>query len=147
MAMEGFLSALYFMTTGLIVFSYVPQVWRLAHDRTDSSSISLVSWVIWVYAATVSVLYAVIVNGDPLFILSTTLNGAGCYAVLFMAVFNRYLKTRYLDGEGKSLADMLRRAAEDVPDVIAEVMPDVVPEVEPVPVPVRVRDAGERRES
>lgn len=139
MDIEGFLSALYFMTTGIIVFSYLPQVWRLLHDRTDSSSISLVSWGLWIYSSTVGILYATIVNGDPLLIFSTSLNAVGCYAVFFLTVFNRYIKTRYLDGEGKSLADMLRRAAEDVPDVIADVMPE--------PVPVRVRSVDKRRKT
>ncbi len=57
--------SLLYSTVGFVIgISYLPQVIRLIRSRTRCMEISLSSWMIWNYTATVSLLYSVYVLDD-----------------------------------------------------------------------------------
>jgi hypothetical protein len=50
--------------SGLRIFSYVPQILRIASDRNGASAISYPTWVLWTSANTSTAAYAAMNLGD-----------------------------------------------------------------------------------
>ena len=73
----------------LRIASYAPQVVAVARDRHGAQAISFSCWGIWVGANTSTALYAWINLGDVPLTLISCINGAGCAAVLVLAVIKR----------------------------------------------------------
>ena len=98
-----------YMTTAVVgIISYITQFHKLIIDKTNSASVSILSWLLWSYAAAVSLLYALFVNGDTLLIFTTGLGFVGSAAVLSLVIFNRYIKEQFLNAKGYSIADILK---------------------------------------
>lgn len=113
----GILGFLYMLNCAICIVAYMPQLWKLVHDKTDSASVSMPSWLIWIYTGAVGLAYAVVVNGDPLLILSAGSNMLLCAAVVGMLFFNRYIKSKMSKGAETSLYEMVqtRRRAARIP--------------------------------
>jgi len=101
------LSFLYLTTSAIIVVSYITQTHKLLIDKTDSSSISILSWAIWSYSSIISLLYTSLVNGDTLLIISASIATLGCTSTLLLVIFNRYIKKRYLNAANYSFIDII----------------------------------------
>ena len=98
-----------YMTTAVVgIISYITQFHKLIVDKTNSASVSILSWLLWTYAAAVSLLYALFVNGDTLLVFTTGLGFVGSAAVLSLVVFNRYIKEQFFNAKGYSIADILK---------------------------------------
>lgn len=103
----GIIESLFLANCGITVASYLPQLIKLFKDKTDSASVSLGSWMIWVYTAAVGFIYALFKNGDLLFILSAGFTMFFCAFVLSIAAFNRYMKFKIAGRDNISLLDMM----------------------------------------
>lgn len=87
--MNAVLTALY-GAGGLVATAlYLPTIAKLVRDAECWKGQSLVSWSGWIMVATVSLLYAVLVNGDPVFMFATSLNFAAQTVVLTIILVQR----------------------------------------------------------
>jgi hypothetical protein len=88
------LGVLYAVTGPLMCVAYIPQwlsVWR---DREGAQAISLLTWALWAASLTVTLCYAIWVNGDALFRLNALLSAVGTWAVLMAACWRRWTYRR-----------------------------------------------------
>lgn len=104
--MEQALTFLYSLGAVITAISYMPQIWRLLNDKSHADSISLQTYGLWVYATSVSFLYATLINGDIFFMLSTGCCFAGCTTITLLVLFNRHLKDRVTGGEAMSIIEI-----------------------------------------
>lgn len=116
----GVIEVLYLLNCGICITAYLPQLWKLVHDKTDSASVSIPSWLIWVYTGGIGLVYAVVINGDPLLILSAGSNMLLCGVIVGVLFFNRYFKSRIASGKDVSIYDLLKPAQ----NVILEMEPE-----------------------
>ena len=70
--------------------SYVPQIIAVARDAHGATSISFSCWTIWIGANISTALYAWINVGDIGLAAVSAFNAAGCFAVLFLAIYKRW---------------------------------------------------------
>jgi uncharacterized protein with PQ loop repeat len=83
------LTTLYGAAGTLVVLSYLPQVRAIWASRSGAADVSLLMWSLWSLAATVTVLYALLVAHDTGFALVSLGNAAGCFAVTGLTLFKR----------------------------------------------------------
>jgi len=95
---------LYMSTAFIGLLSYFSQITKLTKDETKSESVSIISWAVWSYTSLVAFLYACLINGDGILMVTAGLNFTGCLVVTILLSYNRFLKT-----EGCSLAQMSGR--------------------------------------
>jgi uncharacterized protein with PQ loop repeat len=84
-------SAAQFLVPLLSLTAYIPQ-WRKLIRTGDSSSISLMSWCIWVLSYSIAVFYSVtllVVTGHGLALVVTTVLGL-CFVIFTVALVLRY---------------------------------------------------------
>ena len=80
---------LFSLFNGLRIFSYLPQIYRVATDEGGAKAIAYSTWSIWIGANATTSAYAFIHLGDlPLCMISAS-NMAGCLAVVALTAFKR----------------------------------------------------------
>jgi hypothetical protein len=74
---------------GLRIFSYLPQILRVARDSNGASAISYATWSLWTAANATTGLYAVINLGDRTLAGLNFLNAVCCLAVIGLTAAKR----------------------------------------------------------
>jgi len=75
--------------SSLRVFSYVPQIRKVARDTNGASAISYSTWAMWTGANTATALYAVINLGDIYLACASALYAGGCLIVIVVTFLKR----------------------------------------------------------
>lgn len=86
------LEFLYASTAFIGLASFVPQFVKLLKDTSGAESISISAVSLWTLVSLISLLYAIQINGDWLFIFGTGVFTFGNGTILLLAVYNRSLK-------------------------------------------------------
>lgn len=73
----------------LRVFSYIPQIVRVARDRHGALAISYSTWGMWTGANLSTAAYAFVNVSDPWLGVISLFNTAGCAAVIALAIRKR----------------------------------------------------------
>jgi hypothetical protein len=73
--------ALFAVFSALRIFSYLPQIYRVAHDSNGASAISYATWSFWVGANLATAFYAAANLGD-LYLASVSTAYAACCAIV-----------------------------------------------------------------
>jgi hypothetical protein len=82
----------FYLFTGfnaLRLFSFAPQIWRVAHDRNGASAISYWSWSLWIAANTSTGLYAFANLGDLVLTATNAVNALCCAVVIVLTAYKR----------------------------------------------------------
>ncbi len=80
---------LFSIFNALRIFSYLPQIYRVATDDGGARAISYSTWGTWIGANATTSAYAIVHLGDlPLCLISAS-NTAGCIAVVGLTAFKR----------------------------------------------------------
>jgi hypothetical protein len=81
--------AYYLFTTfnALRVISYLPQIYRIAHDANGASAISYSTWFLWTAANGSTAIYSFSNLGDITLGLTNGFNALCCAAVVALTVF------------------------------------------------------------
>ncbi len=118
----GILELLFIANCGISIVAYIPQIAKLLKDKTDSASVSIGSWLIWVYTSCIALAYAVFINGDALIILSSGIAVFFCSLVVGLLIFNKTFKFRLAGRDNISILDMFKGADQDeqAPEAIYE---------------------------
>lgn len=90
--MIAILSFLYASVGFITLVGYLPQIYALLKANGRSESISLSTWGFWCYTSTVAFLYALFVNGDKSIIFVSVVNAFGCWSILLLASYNRFIR-------------------------------------------------------
>lgn len=80
---------LFTVFNGVRIFSYLPQILRVARDPNGASAISYATWALWTAANATTGLYAAVNLGDSTLALLNLLNAACCLAVIGLTVSKR----------------------------------------------------------
>ena len=80
---------LFTVFNGLRIFSYLPQILRVARDPNGASAISYATWSLWTAANATTGLYAAVNLSDPTLVALNFLNAACCLAVIGLTAFKR----------------------------------------------------------
>ena len=73
----------------LRIFSYLPQILRVARDRHGASAISYATWSLWTAANATTGIYAAINLADVTLAGLNLLNAACCVAVIALTAWKR----------------------------------------------------------
>ena len=79
----------YFVTNGIRVLSYIPQIARIARDQTGAQAIALSTWSFWAVSNATTALYAWVVAEDLLLSVISACNAACCMAVVILVILKR----------------------------------------------------------
>ena len=90
--MEIVVSFLYGLSSLIILSAFVPQILRLWKDQTQSKSMSVLSNLIFNMNAMVGLSYAVLVNKDPLFMITVGSSALCSFTMSYLVIRNRYLR-------------------------------------------------------
>lgn len=80
---------LFAVFSGLRIFSYVPQIRRVARDRNGAWAISYATWGLWTGANLATALYAFANLGDMYLAAVSTVYAACCATVIVLTVVKR----------------------------------------------------------
>jgi hypothetical protein len=90
MTFASALSALYAISGIAACLCYLPQVWRLARNAETRRAMSLAAWGGWLAVSAVSLLYAVVVVGQPEMAAVSALNTMGQIAIVVPIAWQRW---------------------------------------------------------
>jgi len=127
------LAAFTFFNT-LRLASYLPQMWRIAHDTHGATAISYATWTIWIGANASTGAYAWVNLGDAWLAFVSGFNAACCSAVCGLTAWKRREWRRADDAR-------IASAANDARIAVAAVQADPAPAPTPATaaLPARVR--------
>jgi hypothetical protein len=80
--------------SGLRVFSYIPQILRIANDRNGASAISYPTWVLWTCANASTAAYAAVNLGDVWLAAVSSVFTLCCLVVIALTAIKRLLHGR-----------------------------------------------------
>jgi hypothetical protein len=80
--------------SGLRVFSYIPQILRIANDRNGASAISYPTWVLWACANASTAAYAAVNLGDVWLAAVSSVFTLCCLVVIALTAIKRLLHGR-----------------------------------------------------
>jgi hypothetical protein len=80
---------LFTVFNGLRIFSYLPQILRVARDRNGASAISYATWSLWTAANATTGLYAAVNLSDLTLVVLNFVNAACCLAVIGLTMLKR----------------------------------------------------------
>jgi uncharacterized protein with PQ loop repeat len=97
MPVEEITLALFAACSSIRVVAYVPQILKAANDKNGASSISLMTWFLFLLAHVSTVAYALINRSDLWLAACFTINAVSCVAILAIAYWKRrrYAKRLY----------------------------------------------------
>lgn len=75
--------------SGLRIFSYLPQIFRVARDPHGASAISYSTWILWTGANIATALYALTNLGDMYLAFVSAVYAACCVTVIFLTMLKR----------------------------------------------------------
>jgi hypothetical protein len=87
--------ALFAAFSGLRVFSYLPQIRRVAHDPNGASAISYATWSLWTGANLATALYAFADLGDIYLAGVSMVYAVCCAAVIVLTIAKRHGVARW----------------------------------------------------
>ena len=93
------LTPAYSMAGFVALIGYIPQVKRFLSDPDVCARTPLLTWTLWAFQTVVFFLYAVLVNGDGLFMLNTLLFMSAtllCYGILIFQKFEGMMYWRFV---------------------------------------------------
>lgn len=80
---------LYVIFNGVRVFSYFPQIFTIAKEKSEVSAISLITWWMWTGANFISGIYASFITPDFWLAFVSFANGTGCLTVILCVIYKR----------------------------------------------------------
>jgi len=80
--------------SGLRIFSYIPQILRIANDRNGASAISYPTWVLWTCANVSTAAYAAMNLGDVWLAAVSSVFALCCIVVIALTAIKRLLHGR-----------------------------------------------------
>ena len=86
------INTLYALNAFILVFSYLPQIHNLINSTGKSKAISISSWVLWLYTASIATIYAHFVVGDLKFTMFSLTNVILCTIVIALTLYNRHYR-------------------------------------------------------
>lgn len=86
--------------SSLRIFSYVPQIRRVANDANGASAIAYSTWLLWTGANLATVAYAMINLGDIYLASVSALYAACCVTVVVLTMFKRRTTISYALDQG-----------------------------------------------
>jgi hypothetical protein len=89
MAITTFTFMLFTASSGLRIFSYIPQIHRVACDPHGASAISYATWSLWTAANLATALYAYANLGDLYLASVSAVYAACCATVIVLTVAKR----------------------------------------------------------
>jgi hypothetical protein len=92
--MADFTLMLFGVFNTLRLFSYVPQIIRIACDPNGATSISYSCWAIWIGANSSTAAYALVNVYDPWLFAVNAFNAACCAVVVGLTFWKRRQETR-----------------------------------------------------
>ena len=81
--------------SGLRVFSYLPQIHRVAHDPHGASAISYATWTLWTGANLATALYALANLGDVYLAGVSMVYAVCCATVIVLTMAKRHGASRW----------------------------------------------------
>ena len=75
--------------SGLRIFSYLPQIRRVARDTNGASAISYSTWALWTGANIATALYALTNLGDMYLAFVSTMYAGCCMTVIALTMLKR----------------------------------------------------------
>ena len=81
---------LFSLFNGLRVFSYLPQIYRVAHDEHGATAISYWTWGLWTAANASTGAYALVSLADMPLAAINVVNTVCCAVVICLTVFKRH---------------------------------------------------------
>lgn len=88
--MEVILSVLYLGNAFVTVLAYIPQIIKLKRVKGKPENFSLLSWLIWFYTASVSLIYATFVVKDLLLVLVGTMSLSCIITVILIILYKNH---------------------------------------------------------
>jgi hypothetical protein len=88
------------LTNALRLVSYVPQIWRVARDRSGAQAISCLTWNLWIAANTSTALYAWVQLHDVALTLVNAGNALCCATVVVITCAKRARWRRLFPARG-----------------------------------------------
>ncbi len=86
--MDTIITTLYIANSAVAFAAYLPQcwtLWRMLKTGKVNTSVSLLTWLMWSWACSVTALYAVTVNReDTAFMLISLINAVFCVITLLL---------------------------------------------------------------
>lgn len=98
MSLPDLTLAAFSLFNGLRMVSYLPQIWRIAHDPHGASAVSYLTWGIWIGANTSTAAYAWVNVGDGRLAAFNAVNAACCTAVCGLTAWKRRQWRRAIAG-------------------------------------------------
>jgi hypothetical protein len=89
MTLASFTFALFAAFSSIRIFSYVPQIRRVASDTNGASAISYSTWALWAAANIATGLYALVNLGDTYLASVSALYAACCFTVIALTAAKR----------------------------------------------------------
>lgn len=80
---------LYVIFNSIRVFSYLPQIFTIAKEKSAVTAISLLTWWMWTGANFISGTYATFITPDLWLAVTSFANTAGCLAVIICVMYKR----------------------------------------------------------
>lgn len=80
---------LYVIFNTVRVFSYLPQIFTVAKEKSAVTAISLLTWWMWTGANFISGVYASFITPDLWLALTSYANAVGCLAVISCVIYKR----------------------------------------------------------
>jgi hypothetical protein len=90
MAISSIAFILFAVFSGLRIFSYLPQIYRVARDRNGASAISYATWSLWTGANLATALYAFSNLGDVYLAGVSIVYAVCCAAVIALTAAKRH---------------------------------------------------------
>jgi len=100
--------------SGLRVFSYVPQIRKVARDTNGASAISYSTWAMWTGANTATALYAVTNLGDIYLACVSALYAGCCLIVIVVTLLKRRMLVA-LRAQKSGIAQSNRACSDGLP--------------------------------
>ena len=101
MSLEEITLTLFAACNSFRVIAYVPQILKAANDKNGASSISFMTWFLFLLAHLSTVAYALINRSDWGLAVCFAINAVCCVAILAIAYWKRHRHAKLLCNTGR----------------------------------------------